>query len=96
MPIYEYQCQQCQHQFDVLQKMSDPRLTECPHCHQNSLQKLISAAGFQLKGGGWYETDFKNKAKPASSESSEGAKTEVKTEAKAEVKTEVKAEVNAD
>lgn len=88
MPIYEYQCSQCQHQFEALQKISDARLTECPECHQNSLQKLISAVGFQLKGGGWYETDFKNPTKPKNAEQSEGAKTETKTaEVKAEKKT---------
>ncbi|MES2663468.1 MAG: zinc ribbon domain-containing protein [Pseudomonadota bacterium] len=61
MPIYEYQCTQCQHQFESLQKMSDPELTDCPKCNQlNVLKKLISAAAFRLKGGGWYETDYKS------------------------------------
>lgn len=61
MPIYEYQCQQCGKQHEVLQKMSDPDLTDCPACHTPNLKKLISAAGFQLKGSGWYVTDFRNK-----------------------------------
>ncbi|MET0091579.1 MAG: zinc ribbon domain-containing protein [Candidatus Thiodiazotropha sp.] len=59
MPIYEYRCEACNHELEALQKMSDAPLTECPECKQQSLQKLISAAGFRLKGSGWYETDFK-------------------------------------
>lgn len=63
MPIYEYQCTSCQHELEVLQKMSDAPVTECPQCHQQTLKKKISAAGFRLKGGGWYETDFKSGSK---------------------------------
>ena len=63
MPIYEYSCTHCGHELEVLQKMSDAPLQECPACHQPTLKKLISAVGFQLKGSGWYETDFKGKAK---------------------------------
>ncbi|WP_460234699.1 FmdB family zinc ribbon protein [Aurantivibrio plasticivorans] len=59
MPIYEYQCQSCGHELEALQKMSDPLLTDCPACKEASLKKKISAAGFRLKGSGWYETDFK-------------------------------------
>lgn len=59
MPIYEYQCEQCAHRLEALQKISDDPLKECPECHQASLKKLVSAASFRLKGGGWYETDFK-------------------------------------
>jgi len=74
MPIYEYQCQACGHDMEVIQKMSDDALTDCPECGKPELKKLISAAGFQLKGSGWYETDFKGgsktTAKPSSSESS--------------------------
>ena len=62
MPIYEYRCQKCGHELEALQKVSDPPLTECPACHEQSLQKLVSAAGFRLKGTGWYETDFKGKS----------------------------------
>lgn len=66
MPIYEYQCTACNHALEALQKMSDAPLTECPQCGQSTLQKLVSAASFQLKGSGWYQTDFKgNPAKPA-------------------------------
>ena len=60
MPIYEYACKACGHQFDVLQKVSDPVLTDCPACGQAELRKLISAPVFRLKGKGWYETDFKS------------------------------------
>ncbi len=59
MPIYEYQCQSCAHQMEALQKLSDEPLLDCPACGQASLKKKISAAGFRLKGSGWYETDFK-------------------------------------
>ena len=61
MPIYEYQCEACGHEMEAIQKMSDPALTDCPQCNKAALKKLISAAGFQLKGSGWYATDFKNK-----------------------------------
>ena len=59
MPIYEYQCQSCNHGMEALQKLSDEPLVDCPECGQASLKKKISAAGFRLKGSGWYETDFK-------------------------------------
>lgn len=59
MPIYEYQCRSCGHEFETIQKVSDPPITECPACGKPELIKLVSAAGFRLKGGGWYETDFK-------------------------------------
>jgi len=60
MPIYEYRCDNCGHEFDTLQKVSDEALTDCPECGKPSLVKKVSAAGFRLKGGGWYETDFKS------------------------------------
>ncbi len=60
MPIYEYRCEQCNHQLEALQKMSDDPLKKCPECGADSLIKKVSAAGFRLKGGGWYETDFKS------------------------------------
>ena len=59
MPIYEYQCRECGHRLEKLQKMNDAPLTQCPACGAQSLTKLVSAAAFRLKGGGWYETDFK-------------------------------------
>jgi len=63
MPIYEYECKQCGHKMEALQKMSDDPLSDCPECGKSELKKLISAAGFRLKGGGWYETDFKGGSK---------------------------------
>ncbi len=66
MPIYEYRCGSCGHQQEFLQKVSDAPLTTCPQCGKPSLSKLVSAAGFHLKGSGWYATDFKNSgSKPA-------------------------------
>lgn len=59
MPIYAYRCAACGHAKDVLQKISDPVLTDCPACGASSFQKQLTAAGFQLKGSGWYATDFK-------------------------------------
>ena len=59
MPIYEYQCQKCGNELEALQKISDAPLTDCPECGAPELRKKISAAAFRLKGGGWYETDFK-------------------------------------
>ncbi len=63
MPIYEYRCDGCGHELEAMQKMSDAPLTDCPSCGAPRLKKLISAAGFRLKGGGWYETDFKASGK---------------------------------
>lgn len=59
MPIYEYVCQQCGHELDALQKISDAPLSECPACGKPALKRKISAPSFRLKGQGWYETDFK-------------------------------------
>ena len=71
MPIYEYRCDACDHQFEKIQKMSDDPLKDCPECTQPQLVKLISASGFQLKGTGWYETDFKNKSSQKNSTNSQ-------------------------
>ena len=60
MPIYEYRCNHCGHRFERLQKMSDPDPEHCPQCGAAAISRLISPVGFRLKGGGWYETDFKN------------------------------------
>ena len=59
MPIYEYQCQDCGKKLEALQKISDAPLVDCPECGASALKKKVSAAAFRLKGGGWYETDFK-------------------------------------
>ncbi|MFO7908621.1 zinc ribbon domain-containing protein [Vreelandella aquamarina] len=63
MPIYEYECKACGQRLEKLQKMSADPLTQCPECHQEALSRLVSAAGFRLAGGGWYETDFKTGSK---------------------------------
>ena len=81
MPIYEYTCNDCGHELEVLQKMNDLPLTQCPACNNLSLKKKISAAGFRLKGTGWYETDFKNKNnKPTTSKTDEKTEKTEKTE----------------
>ena len=91
MPIYEYQCQGCEHEFETIQKMSEAPLIQCPSCGKDLLRKKISAVAFRLKGGGWYETDFKSgdKKNVASSSdssgestSSESSKKEKKSDAK--------------
>jgi putative FmdB family regulatory protein len=64
MPIYAYGCSSCGLQKDVLQKMSDAQLTTCPECGKETFVKQLTAAGFQLKGSGYYATDFKNPPKP--------------------------------
>lgn len=75
MPIYAYRCTECGHAKDVLQKLSDPLLTVCPACGAETFRKQLTAAGFQLKGSGWYVTDFKGGAAPAAAgEAREGAK----------------------
>ncbi len=63
MPIYEYQCESCNHEFESIQKMNESPLTTCPECGAEPLKKLISVSDFRLKGDGWYETDFKTKPK---------------------------------
>jgi putative FmdB family regulatory protein len=74
MPIYEYRCTSCGHELEALQKISEPALTTCPSCRTESLAKQVSAAGFQLKGSGWYATDFRNSGKPAAKTPSKDAK----------------------
>lgn len=81
MPIYEYQCESCEHYLEKLQKISDEPLSICPECGQASLKKHVSAAGFQLKGSGWYATDFRDKGKPTKTESTDSDKSKpAKTE----------------
>ncbi len=73
MPIYEYRCSECGHQQEFLQKVSDAPLTVCTECGKPSFSKMVTAAGFQLKGSGWYATDFKNSgAKPSAKPSEKG------------------------
>ena len=103
MPFYEYQCQACGAQTEVMQKISDAPLKKCPECGKSRLVKLVSAPVFRLKGGGWYETDFKtdkdNKRNLVESEKSEAkaeAKSETKADAKPEAKDSAKPEAKAD
>ena len=91
MPIYEYRCAACGHELEMLQKLSEAPLVDCPACGKGALTKLVSAAGFQLKGSGWYATDFKNsgrkpEAKPASN-NGDAAPSESKAETKTEAAT---------
>lgn len=89
MPIYPYVCSACGHEFDMLQKVSDDALKQCPECGVESLRRKLTAAAFHLKGTGWYETDFKNKekkkeqkeGKESAKEKAEGKKDDAKTEA---------------
>ena len=79
MPIYEYRCANCAHELETLQKISEPALSTCPACNHESLVKQVSAAGFQLKGSGWYATDFRNGSgkKPANGDAkTDAAKTD--------------------
>ncbi|TAM53466.1 MAG: zinc ribbon domain-containing protein [Paraburkholderia sp.] len=94
MPIYAYRCESCGFEKDVLQKMSDAPLTQCPHCEKDSFRKQVTAAGFQLKGSGWYVTDFRggsNGSKTATP-SAGAANSEARPEAKAETKSETKSD----
>jgi len=106
MPIYEYRCSDCGHKLEALQKLSDSPLTDCPACGKARLSKLISAAGFQLKGSGWYATDFKSSgAKPAAKANGEAkanggeakaeGKSDATTAAKSESKSESKSETSS-
>ena len=100
MPFYEYQCRACGTLTEVLQKVSDPPLKKCPECGKNQLQKLVSAPVFRLKGGGWYETDFKsdgeNKRNLVGAEKDEAKPAEAKAETKADAKPEAKPDAKAD
>lgn len=97
MPIYEYRCEGCGHQEEFLQKVSEPPIEFCPSCGKKAFRKLLSAAGFQLKGSGWYATDFKGgKPAPATAEGPAGSKPEAKAEGKSEAKAEAKPETKAE
>jgi len=80
MPIYEYRCGSCGHQEEFLQKVSDPPLTDCTECGKPTFSKMLTAAGFQLKGSGWYATDFKNKGGTSAAAAKKDAGGEAKSE----------------
>jgi putative FmdB family regulatory protein len=87
MPIYEYRCASCGFENEYLQKISDPLLTDCPECGKSTFSKLVSAAGFQLKGNGWYATDFKgNGTKPAGDKDKPAPDKDKSTDAKKDQK----------
>ena len=98
MPIYEYRCSSCGFQKEYLQKISDPLMTDCPGCGKPTFAKMLTAAGFQLKGSGWYATDFRNSgARPAAKADGAGAgKGEGKAEGTSEAKTEANSEAKAE
>lgn len=92
MPIYEYCCEACGHELETLQKMSDAPLTDCPKCGAASLKKQVSAAGFQLKGSGWYVTDFRDKGKKQDSKPNDAGSSEAKPAADSAAKPETTSE----
>jgi putative FmdB family regulatory protein len=96
MPIYEYRCSACGHELEVLQKLSEARLTGCPECGKEALAKLVSAAGFQLKGSGWYATDFRGSGAKPAAKSAEGKNGEAKSESKGDSKGEAKSSGTAE
>jgi putative FmdB family regulatory protein len=89
MPFYEYECQACKFYTEVMQKITDAPLTKCPSCGKRKLKKLVSAPVFRLKGGGWYETDFKgdsDKKRNLAGADKDEPKAESKADAKADAK----------
>jgi putative FmdB family regulatory protein len=93
MPFYEYQCKNCGRELEAMQKISEPPLKKCPHCGKSQLQRLMSAPVFRLKGGGWYETDFKDdKDKQRNLADKPDSEAKVESDTKAEAKVEAKAE----
>jgi len=87
MPIYEYQCTECGYQTEVLQKISDDPLKDCPECGKLAMKKMVTAAAFRLKGGGWYETDFKSGKKKNVHDTGDASKADSKSSDKAASKT---------
>jgi len=97
MPIYEYKCSECGHRDDHLQKVSERPLKVCPACGRKTYKKQLSAAGFQLKGSGWYATDFKGSgAKPAAADAKPEGKADAATDAKSDAKAEAKPDAKSD
>jgi len=99
VPIYEYRCSSCGFQKEYLQKISDPLLSVCPECSKETFGKMLTAAGFQLKGGGWYATDFKHSgAAPAkaAAKSDAAGKTAGATDSKTDGKTDSKTDGKSD
>ena len=96
MPIYEYRCASCGYENEYLQKVSDPLRTDCPECGKPTFEKLVSAAGFQLKGNGWYVTDFRDKGKKPSTGTSSSDKDKSSTSDKSAAETKTESEKPAE
>lgn len=97
MPFYEYQCKNCGRELEAMQKITEPPLKKCPHCGKSQLQRLMSAPVFRLKGGGWYETDFKDdKDKKRNLADRPEADAKKDSEAKGEANADVKSKAGAD
>jgi putative FmdB family regulatory protein len=106
MPIYEYRCSSCGHELEALQKLADAPLLACPSCRADALVKLVSASAFQLKGSGWYATDFKGGSKPAAAkpgdtpaptgQTTSEAKPDAKSESASGAKSETKSEATSE
>ena len=94
MPIYEYRCAKCGFQKEFLQRLNEAPLTKCPECGKKAFKKMVTAAGFQLKGSGWYATDFKN-PKPAAKGGGKD-KSETKSDAKPDAKSDAKSDTKSD
>ena len=95
MPIYAYKCSECGHELEAIQKMSDKLMTDCPNCGKPALVKQVTAAGFQLKGSGWYVTDFRDGGsgkKKDGVKADEKAKTEQASDSSAATQGDAKAE----
>ncbi len=95
MPIYEYRCTACEHKLEAIQKFSDAPLVTCPVCAKDALTKLVSAAGFQLKGSGWYQTDFRSSGSKAPAKT-DAATTDGKPADASVAKSDAKPETKAD
>ena len=96
MPIYEYRCSSCGFQKEYLRKLSDPALSVCPECGLQTFSKMLSAAGFQLKGSGWYATDFRNSGVKPAAKTGGTDKSDTKTDAKAGAKSDTKSDTKSD
>jgi putative FmdB family regulatory protein len=96
MPIYAYKCSSCGHTKDALQKFSDAPLTDCPVCAKSTFTKQLTAPGFQLKGSGWYVTDFRDGKKPSGDAKTDASATDTKADAKTETKTETKTDAKTE
>ena len=96
MPIYAYKCASCGHVQDVLMKVTDIKLTICPSCGKETFNKQLTAPGFQLKGSGWYATDFKGGPKPPADDAKQDTKSEAKADTKSDSKSDAKPDTKTD